>query len=51
MEVRNVYKIYGGKPEKRDHSENVCVGGRILINSTVGKSVERFFTGFIWLRL
>jgi hypothetical protein len=29
-EVRNAYKILVGKPEERDHSEDLSVDGRIL---------------------
>jgi hypothetical protein len=30
-EMRNVYKILVGKPEERDHSEDVFVGERIIL--------------------
>jgi hypothetical protein len=34
MEKRNAYRLLAGKPEGRDHYENLDVGGRIILKWT-----------------
>jgi hypothetical protein len=36
-EMRNACKILVGKPEGRDHSEDIVVDGRIILEWIVGK--------------
>jgi hypothetical protein len=50
-DVRNVYKILVGKSEGRDHSEDLGIGGRIILKWILEKYCGRVWTGFIWLRI
>jgi hypothetical protein len=36
-EIRNAYKILVGKPEGKNHSENLSVDGRIISEWILGK--------------
>jgi hypothetical protein len=36
-EIRNAYKILVGKPEGKDHSEDLGVDGNINLNCILGK--------------
>jgi hypothetical protein len=40
-----------GKPEGRDHSEDLDIDRRIILEWILGKWGERLWTGFIWLRI
>jgi hypothetical protein len=43
--------ILVGKPEERDHLEDLCVDGRIVLKQILKKWDGRIGTGFIWLRI
>jgi len=47
---RGAYMILIGKPEKRDHLEDLCVDGRIILKRILKKWDGRIWTGFIWFR-
>jgi hypothetical protein len=49
--VRNAYKIVVGKPEGKDHSEDLGVDGRIILEWILGKYVGKVCTGCIWSRV
>jgi hypothetical protein len=36
-EVRNVYKILVGRPERKNHSEDLDVDGRIILEYNLGE--------------
>jgi hypothetical protein len=41
-----------GRDEKgRDHSEDLDIDGKIILESILGKCGEKVWTGFIWLRM
>jgi hypothetical protein len=50
-EMRNAYKILSGKSEGRDHSEDLGVDRRIILEWILGKWGRKTWTGFIWLRI
>jgi hypothetical protein len=50
-EMRNAYKILVGKPDGRDHSEDLGIGGRIIIKWILEKSGLGVWIGSIWLRI
>jgi hypothetical protein len=50
-ERRSAYMILVGKPEERDHLEDLCVDGRIILKRILKKWDGRIWTGFIWLRI
>jgi hypothetical protein len=35
--MRNVYKILAGNPERKNHSENLDIDGRIILEWMLGK--------------
>jgi hypothetical protein len=35
--MRNAYKILVGKPEGENHSEDLCIDGRIILEWILGK--------------
>jgi hypothetical protein len=35
----------------RDHLENICKGGRIILKWILNKCSRRVWTGFMWLRI
>jgi hypothetical protein len=47
--VRNAYNIFVGKPEVRDHSEDIGVNGQIILDWMLGKHSGKVWTGRIWL--
>jgi hypothetical protein len=51
VEGRGAYRVSVGKPEGRDHCEDVGVGGRITLRWTLGGEGSMGQTGFGWLRI
>jgi hypothetical protein len=49
--IRNAYKSLVGKPEGKNHSEDLGVDGSIILKFILGKKCERVWPGFIWLRI
>jgi hypothetical protein len=49
--MRNEYKIFVGKPEGRDHSNDPGVGERIILDWVSGKQGGKLWTEFIWLKI
>jgi hypothetical protein len=49
--MENAYKILVGNLKGRDHSEDLGVGGRIILEQILGKCNEKLWNGFIWLRI
>jgi hypothetical protein len=50
-EGRGVYRVLIGKPESKNHWEDLDVGGRITLSWTLGRYVSMGRTGFGWLRI
>jgi hypothetical protein len=50
-EGRGVYRVLVGRPEGRDHWEDLGVGGRIKLRWTLGRQGSMGRNGFSWLRL
>jgi hypothetical protein len=48
-EMRNAYNILVGKPERKNHLEDLGVDGKIS-ERILGKTGGRVWTGCIWLR-
>jgi hypothetical protein len=48
--MRNAYTILVGKPEGRDHSEDLGVDEKIILEWIVGKNGGKKWTGCIWLK-
>jgi hypothetical protein len=49
-EMKNAHKILIGKPERKNHSEDQGVDGRIILKCTVKEYNVRVWTVSIWLR-
>jgi hypothetical protein len=47
--MRNEYQMLVGKPEGRDHSEDLGVDGRIILKFILGKHGLGMWIGFVWL--
>jgi hypothetical protein len=45
-----VNKILVGKPEGKDHSEDVVIDGKVVLEWILEKQAGRVWTGFMWLR-
>jgi hypothetical protein len=43
--------FYLGNLRERDHLENIGIGGRIILECILNKSVGKAWTGLIWLRM
>jgi hypothetical protein len=50
-EMRNVYKIFVGNLNRRDHTEDLSVDVRIILERILGKCNGNCGTGFFWLTL
>jgi hypothetical protein len=44
-----VYRVLVGRPEARDHWEDLGIGGRITLRWTLGRWGSMGRTGFSWL--
>jgi hypothetical protein len=49
-EMRNAYKVLVSKSEGKNHSKNVGLDGRIILERILGKWVGKVWTRCIWLR-
>jgi hypothetical protein len=47
----NSYKILVGKSERKNHSEDLGVDGRIILEWILQKQSGKVWTGLIWLRI
>jgi hypothetical protein len=50
-DMKNVYNIVVEKPEAENHSEDLGVDRRIILEWIVGKQGGKMWIGFIWLRV
>jgi hypothetical protein len=50
-EMRNAFCILVGKPERKNHSDDVGVDGRIILKWMLGKWGLGVWLRFIWLRI
>jgi hypothetical protein len=49
--LKNVYKILFGRPEGRDHSEDLGIDGKIILEWILEKQDGRVWIGCIGIRL
>jgi hypothetical protein len=49
--TRNAYRILDGNLKERDHSEDLGVDGRTILEWILRKQAWGVQTGFIWLRI
>jgi len=47
-EDRNAYRVTAGKPEVKDHMDDLGVDGRTVLNQILKKYQARAWTGLIW---
>jgi hypothetical protein len=50
-EGRGVYRVLIGRPEGKNHWEDLGVGGKITLRWTLGRYGSMRQNGFIWLRI
>jgi len=50
-ETINPYKLCVGNLKVRDHSEDLCVDRRIILQWILRKWVGKVWTGFIWVMI
>jgi hypothetical protein len=50
-EMKRVKNFDGKPPKRRDHSEDLGVDGKIILEWMLGKLGAKMWTGFVWLRL
>jgi len=50
-EMRNSYDILVGKPEEKDHLQDLAVGEKIILEWILGKLAGRVWTGCSWFRV
>ena len=48
---RDAYRICAGGHEGRSRLEDQRVGGRVILEMILNKSVLRAWTGFVWLKI
>jgi hypothetical protein len=46
-DVRNLYRILAGKHESKNHSEDLGIDRRVILEWNLEKLCERIWTGFI----
>jgi hypothetical protein len=49
-EVRNAYKILSDNLKERDHSEDLGIDAKIILEWILGEEGGRVWTGCIWIR-
>jgi hypothetical protein len=49
--MRNAYRILVGNVNGRDHSEDLGVDGKIMLEWILGKSCGKVWAGCMWLRI
>jgi hypothetical protein len=49
--MRNLFKILSENLKRRDHAEDLCVGGKVILEYISGKLDGRLWTGCTWLRI
>jgi len=49
-EIRNAFSIWSENLKGRDHSEDLCVDGRIILEWILEKYVGKVCTGLVWVR-
>jgi hypothetical protein len=49
-EMRNAYNILTRNPEGKNHSEDIGVDGKIILERILEKWGGKVWTGFIWSR-
>jgi hypothetical protein len=50
-EMKNTHKIWSENMMRRDHLEDLGVGGKIVYEWILGKYSRTVWTGSIWLRI
>jgi hypothetical protein len=50
-ESRGVYRVFVGKPERKNHLEDPGVDERIILRRIFRKWDVRVWTGAIWIRI
>ena len=50
-ERRDVYRVLVGKPEEKNHLEDPCINGRIILSWIFRKWNVEVWTGSSWLRI
>jgi hypothetical protein len=44
-------KLWSDNLKGRDHSEELGVDGKMILEWILGQSIEKVWVGFIWLRI
>jgi hypothetical protein len=50
-EMRNAYSILVGKPEGKNHSVDLGIDGKIILEGILREYGGKMWTGCIWLRI
>jgi len=50
-ETINLNRIFIGMPEGKNHSEDLGIGVKIILERILGKRGGKMWTRFIWLRI
>jgi hypothetical protein len=50
-EMKNACRIWSGNLTGRDHSEDLGVNGRLILEWILGKQDGKLLDSFIWLRI
>jgi hypothetical protein len=48
--MRNTYKLPVGKPEGRDHADDLGINEKIILKCTSGTQVWKLWIEFTWFR-